>query len=195
MENLERNGGESKLACSSYFCIPRETTVHKEQITVSFLEPRHTLHTHSPASQVHNRVVAVFGLPSCSTPHPPESAHRSAINDKIMHELTTLPSSQWVSDEKANEWGGSGAGRRDDGWLGAHWERRVLNGYRAGRRTEAVSRDASKRGKHNELPDMVFLEDWGTHVSTLPYKMRVEAEIKTVAVDSCTQSLPLVARL
>jgi len=134
------------------------------------------------------REVAAFGLPPAPPARPSPSGISSpyyestAINDKIRHELTTLPSSQWVSDEKAKEWGWCGIGRRKYKEYGDLWERRVLGSFRAHRHAEKCVREAFERGEQDQLPEYIFLNGYGT--SSHRFKRRVEAKLQSGMVAS-----------
>ena len=130
------------------------------------------------------RELAAFGPRSCSATHLGKFPYLGGINDKIRHELTTLPSFQWVSDEKVDEWGGSkqAAGWCNDLPAGAQWEQRAINSYQAHLHGMEIGRDAYKRGKQDELPDMIFIEETGVGISASLFRTCVEAQISTVTV-------------
>lgn len=64
------------------------------------------------------REVAVFSIPT------EPGLHREG------HELTRLPSTQFVSDEKVAEWGWCGKGRKATEVMAANWERRTFDSYK-----------------------------------------------------------------
>jgi len=70
------------------------------------------------------REAAVVGI------QPEPAFVAEVLKDLEGRELTRLPSTQWVSDEKAAEWGWGGRGRLWDEVHAVRWEKRGLHGYK-----------------------------------------------------------------
>ncbi|KAK4154115.1 hypothetical protein C8A00DRAFT_14749 [Chaetomidium leptoderma] len=71
------------------------------------------------------REAAVFGI------QPDPASVVEVPMDEEGHELTRLPSTQWVSDEKAAEWGWCGKGRYWDEVWGARFEQRAFRSHKS----------------------------------------------------------------
>ena len=85
------------------------------------------------------------------------SSEVRGVDDKVRQELTTLPSSQWVSDERANEWGWTGLGQREEERLGPLWEKKAFSRYRTYLHCKEVVRDALERREQPELTEIGWL--------------------------------------
>jgi len=71
------------------------------------------------------REIAVFGI------QPDPASVAEVLTDDEGHELTRLPSTQWVSDKNAAKWGWGGRGRRMDEYFAPIFERRGVGGYKS----------------------------------------------------------------
>jgi hypothetical protein len=76
--------------------------------------------------------------------------------DKKGRKLTNLPSTQWVSDEKAAEWGWCGRGLWWDGWRGKH-EQMELEDYK----DLQVESEMLKEGKRAPIVTTYYLSEGG----------------------------------
>ncbi|KAK3291520.1 uncharacterized protein B0H64DRAFT_330440 [Chaetomium fimeti] len=94
------------------------------------------------------REAAVFGT-------QPDPAYIEAPpRDKEGRELTRLPSSQWVSDEKAAEWGWGGRGRLWDEVRCPRFEQRALRSYKSFLFAQQMYREGRREPPpYSPLPD------------------------------------------